>query len=155
MKYGLCVLMLLGSMSIVSAQESVQIAVPAMISFQVVDASASSVGSPDPATISFANASLAVGRALRISVKAEGDMTPPGGPAIPASKISWTTSNASNGVGINGVLSGITFGPVFESQVAAGSGSVDLVWTLTAPGTPLQAGNHSVLLRWKVESITP
>jgi hypothetical protein len=138
-----------------TAQESVQISLPAIVSFEVLDVGVSTAGNPSPTTISFDNASLTPGRALRLSVKAEGDFTPPSGTPIPASNVSWTTSNALNGVGINGMLSATAYNSVFESQVGATSGGLDVSWTLSAPGTPLHAGNHQVTLRWKLEAMTP
>lgn len=137
----------------VEAQESVQISLPLNVSFQVVDVSVSAaVG---PTSITFSNGTLGAGRALRISVRAEGNLTPPSGPAIPASNVSWTTSNVSSGVGVNGTLSAAAYNQVFESQVDATSGGFDLSWTLSAPGTPRHAGNHQATLRWKLEAITP
>lgn len=135
------------------AQETVDISLPLNVSFQVVDVNVSAFAGPTALT--FSNGTLGAGRALRISVRSESDLTPPSGPAIPASKVSWTTSNVSNGVGVNGTLSASVYSQVFESQANATSGGVDLSWTLSAPGTPRRAGNHQATLRWKLEAITP
>jgi len=137
----------------VSAQELVQISVPGIVSFDVLSVGLSSVGSPNPTRISFSNASLLPSHALRISVRAEGDLTGSSGPSIPASQVSWTTSNVSNGVAINGGLSTGAYNQIFQSQTGAISGGFDVVWTLAAPGTPLNAGNHQATLRWKLEAV--
>lgn len=136
-----------------AAQEAVQISVPPAVFFQVLDVHDSITASPT--SISFTNAVLGPGRALRISVRAEGDLAPASGPAIPAASVSWVTSNASNGVGINGTLSTATYVDVYQSLPDAQSGGVDLTWTLSAPGEPRRAGNHQATLRWKVEAISP
>lgn len=151
---GCVCLAILGWASWLRAQESVQISVPAMIAFQVIDVAAGSVGVPDPSTIAFSNAVLDPGRAVRISVKADGDLTGAGGMTIAASNASWTTSNVSGGNGVNGVLSASAYSVVFEGQAGAVAGGVDLRWSLAAPAVS-RAGNYTVTLRWKVESITP
>ncbi len=131
-----------------------RIVVPPTIMFQVPDVSASSTAS-GPTTVSFDQAVLGLGEALRISVKAEGDLTLPGGSSIPATSISWTTSNIVSGIGMNGALNKTTYTTVFQSTVGAASGRVDLTWTLAAPGASVRAGTHQAALRWKFEAITP
>jgi hypothetical protein len=121
----------------------------------VTNVSAATVATGGASIVSFDRARLKPGEALRISVKADGNLTGPGGPAIPASNISWTTSNVLNGIGINGTLSTATYTPVYESQVVATTGRVDLTWTLAAPGASILAGTHQALLRWKFEIIPP
>jgi hypothetical protein len=77
------------------------------------------------------------------------------GSSIPVSKVSWTTLGAGGGTGWNPTLSSSSFALVFQSNPATPSGHVDLVWTLTAPGSGIRAGIHQLTIRWKVESITP
>jgi hypothetical protein len=139
-----------------AAQETVSISVPMAVSFQVTDVSRSTSGSPQVTTISFSNATLSPGRALRVSVQADAAaFTPPSGAGIPASKVSWNTLGASGGVGLNGTLGCSFFALVFQGDPAMTSGRVDLGWTLAAPGSGIRAGTHQLTLRWKVESITP
>ena len=64
-------------------------------------------------------------------------------------------SNVASGIGINGTMSTSTYTPVYESQVLAVTGRVDLTWTLAAPGASIRAGTHQALLRWKFEVFTP
>jgi hypothetical protein len=138
------------------AQEMVSISVPPAINFQVTDVSRSTSGAPTATTISFSNAVLNSGRALRVSVKADAAaFTPPSGSSIPASNVAWTTLGASGGVGSNGTLGSSSYALVFQSQPATASGRVDLSWTLAAPGPGIRAGSHQLTIRWKVESITP
>jgi len=75
------------------------------------------------------------------------------GVAIPASRVSWTTSNAVNGVGSNGTLSKTLYTQLYQGNDNATSGSVDIAWQLAAPGVPLRSGAHVLTLRWKLESI--
>ncbi|MBA2306398.1 MAG: hypothetical protein H0W08_27740 [Acidobacteria bacterium] len=132
----------------------VRIIVPPVVLFQVPNVGANSTAS-SPTTVSFDQAVLGLGEALRISVRADGDLTLPGGGAIPATNISWTTSNVLNGIGINGALNKITYTPVFESTVGAAAGRVVLTWTLSAPGGGLTAGTRYAALRWRFEAVTP
>lgn len=144
---------LLGGLNL-TAQGKVRIVVPAIVSFQVLKVGVSTVAT-NPSSIAFSSAALLPGQVLRISVKAEGDLTPPSGRSIPASKISWRTSNVASGIGMNGVLSSTGYGQVFQGQAGALSGGVNLNWTLAPPGVPLHAGNHQVVIRWKLEAVVP
>jgi hypothetical protein len=139
----------------VRADESVDISLPASVSFQVLDVTTSATGDPSSTTMTFNSAALTSGHALRISVKAESDLMTFSGSTMSAANISWHTSNAANGLGIDGTLSKTAFTEVFESQVGASGGHLDISWNLSAPSTPLRAGVHQVTLRWKVESFVP
>ena len=61
----------------------------------------------------------------------------------------------TNGVGVNGVLSKTSYTVAFEGQPMATTGGVDIVWTLSAPGSAVRAGTHQATLRWKIEAVTP
>ncbi len=137
-----------------ATEETVQISLPPIVSFTVPDVGATTQASPSPTTIAFSGATLDAGRALRISVKAEGNLTGPGG-TIAASQVSWAVSNVLHGVGSNGQLSSTGYAQVFDGQAGATSGSLDVVWSLSAPGTAMHAGVYQVTLRWRVEAITP
>lgn len=138
------------------AQETVSIAVPPAVSFSVTDVSSSTTGSPSPTTISFSNASLNPGKALRVSVQADASaFTPPSGASISASNVSWSTVGAAGGTGWNGTLNATSYTLVFQSDPSPTSGHADLAWTLAAPGSGVRAGIHQLTIRWKLESITP
>jgi hypothetical protein len=139
-------------------QESVQVVLPAAVSFTVFDVSVPAAGSPDPTRLEFTAIDLQAGNALRVSVQAEAaNFTPPapGGSPIPASRISWTTSGAQGGAGTSGTLSDSAYGQVFQSSTAASSAQVDVHWTLAAVGGGVRAGWHDLTLRWKLESVVP
>jgi hypothetical protein len=143
------------SLGVDASPETVKVTVPGSVSFGVSNVNVSTVGSPNPTSMSFNSLSVTAAHVLRVSVKADSDFVPPSGTAIPASRVSWTTSSPTNGVGTNGVLSTTAYGQLFQSTLTKKNGSINIVWTLAAPGTPLRAGNHSLTMRWKFESILP
>ena len=128
---------------------------PSTVTFVILNVAASSGGIPNPTTISFSNAQLLPGRALRISVKADSaTLTPPGGAAIPASNTSWTC-NGVNGTGFAGTVTSAGYTRVYQSDADATSGSCSIVWSFAAPGASILAGFHVVDLRWTFESVAP
>lgn len=146
---------LVGRDIVSSAPDTVTITIPAAVGFAVTNVSAATAGSQASGTVSFANLNAAGGHVLRISVKADSDFIPPGGTAIPASRVSWTTAAASNGVGNNGALSKSAYGQLFQSGNGKKNGSVNVSWSLAAPGAGIRAGVHTLTVRWKIESINP
>lgn len=135
--------------------DTVAVALPTLVQFAVTNVSVNTVGSPSPSHVSFSSASLKNNHGVHFAVKADSNFVPPGGAAIPASNVSWVTSNPSHGLGTNGRLSTASYSDVFQADGDSLSGGFDMVWTLAAPGTPLRAGTHSLTLRWKLESIHP
>jgi hypothetical protein len=137
-----------------AAAESVQVSVPGSVTFWVNDVSASSEGSPGAATVSFESASLNSGRSLRISVRATSStLTAPSGTPIPVSSITWTVTGVAGGTGSSGTLNSSDFTQVFVSSANPTSGAVELRWTLAQPGSGIRAGNHSLALEWRFESV--
>jgi hypothetical protein len=135
--------------------ETARTTLPALIVFEVTDLTTTTEAVTGTTRVSFDEALLGTGRAVRISVKADGDLVPQDDGSIPVSNINWETSGAVNGVGMNGVLNKTTYTPVFQSNVLVLSGQVDVVWKLSAPGPAVRAGPHQVTLRWRIESINP
>jgi len=130
------------------------VTVPPTLSFQIPNISVATVAT-GPTTVSFANAIVPGAEVLRISVKADGNLTKAGAPSIAASLISWTVSGVNNGTGMNGVLSTSTYTPVFLGSNGKKSGSLNIAWTLAAPGTNVRAGTYQTTLRWKFEAVNP
>lgn len=134
---------------------TVRVFVPPMVLFNVPDVSVETTASGS-STVSFDTAVLLLGQALRISVRADGDLAHPSGPAIPAANVFWTTSNAVNGIGFNGTLSKTLYTPVYESNIGVLTGRVDVTWKLAAPGGGIsRSGTRDAVLRWRFESVTP
>lgn len=132
--------------------ESVRITIPAAIGFAVTNVGVATTGSPSTATVSFSALSVLTGRVLRISIKADSNFIPPSGTAIPASNVSWATSSPTNGTGSGGTLSTSSYNRLFQSSANRTSGSVKVTFTLAAPGAAIRAGNHTITVRWKLES---
>ncbi len=136
--------------------ETLRITAPAMLTFDVPDVTQGTSATGGTFRVSFDQAVLRSGRAVRISVRAESDLaTPGGGPRIQAASFSWTTSGVANGVGLNGTLSRNQYRTVFEGMPGATSGAVDLTWSLDLAGRNVRAGTHTGLLRWRIETFVP
>lgn len=133
---------------------TVRIDLPPAVLVQIVDVSAAEVSS-STARVSFNQAFLSSGQALRISVRADSGLVLPHGGIIPASAVRWTTSQVNNGLGINGALHTGIFAPVYESHAGSRAGRVDLTFHLTLPPGITRAGTAQMTLRWKLEAITP
>ncbi len=139
-----------------TAQQVVLISLPASVGFTVTDVGQSTIGNPDPTAVSFTIVNLALFHSLRVSVKADADFVPPSGAAIPASRVSWTTTNANQATGSSGTMSTAAFTEVFETGSGVlGSGGIDVRWTLAAPGAAIRAGSHIATIRWRLESVVP
>jgi hypothetical protein len=135
--------------------ETVTVTLPTLVQFNVTNVGVDTIGSPSPSHASFSDSALKNNRGVHFMVKADSNFVPPSGTAIPASNISWVTSNPSHGIGTNGTLSTAAYADVFQADSDSVSGGFDMAWKLAAPGTPLRAGTHSLTLRWKLESIKP
>jgi hypothetical protein len=147
----------LGSLAAEADTPTVNVTVPAFVSFAVTNVKVSTTGSPNPFTVSFTGADHFGGLAFRISVKAvASSFTPPAGSSIPASKVSWSIVGAQSGTGYNGTLSSTAYTIVYQSVLAPSSGSVRLAWSLAAPdASGLRAGNHTLSLTWRLEAVVP
>jgi hypothetical protein len=140
------------------AQETVDVVLPAAVSFTVFDVSVATTGSPEPTRLEFTSIQLQAGNALRVSVQADAAaFTPPapGGSTIAASKVSWTTSGAVGGSGTPGTLSDTAYSQVFETTTAASAAQIDVHWTQAAIGGGVRSGSHDLTMRWKLESVVP
>ncbi len=134
--------------------ESVRIDAPALLTFDVADVDVVTYASGGTFTVSFDQAVLRPGRGVRISVIGL-DLTPPQGPPIQASSLSWTTSGAVNGVGVNGTLSRNQYRTVFEGVAGVTTGRVELTWSLDLGNRNVRAGTHTGQLRWRIETYNP
>ena len=146
----------LAALSIPAAADGVTVSVPSFLSFNVWDVTRPTTGSPTVFHIAFSDAVLGAGESVRIGVQANAsDFTPPAGPAIPTSLVSWSVTNPVNGTGAGGTLSADTCATVLLAAPDSTSGSADLTWTLAAPGPGIRAGNHALAVTWKIESVSP
>jgi hypothetical protein len=138
--------------------QTVTVTVPAGVSFNVADVSASTVGTPNPATVSYSTPLLFTNsQKLKISVRADSTVfAGPGTTRIAASSASWTATTPS-GTASNGTLTNAAYVEVYRSpanlQITT-TGSVSMVWTL-APiaAAGLRSGTHTLTVRWRFEAI--
>ena len=149
--------LLVASTDISQAQltETARVTAPVTLTFNVVDPAGVTVASGGTFRVEFDQAVLRSGRAVRISVKADADLTSPGGPSIQAANLSWTASGALNGVAVNGTLSKTQYRTVFDGIVGATTGRVDITWSVDLAGRNVRAGIHTGQLRWRIETVTP
>jgi hypothetical protein len=158
MRYGIpaliTVFVSLGGESTASGQETVMVSVPQGIFHHVTNVNA--VTTSNTVSVSFQNAKLSAGRALRISVRAKtSHMNGRSRATIPCSKFSWTATGASGGMGFSGTLVDSSYAVVYQSVVNPTAGSVDLSWRLASPGPSLRAEAQTLDLEWRIESVGP
>ncbi|MCL6629813.1 MAG: hypothetical protein K6U00_09465 [Armatimonadetes bacterium] len=139
--------------------DSADVSLPGYVGFIVQDVHEPTSGNPNPSTLSFQDAELTAGGALRIGVRAAADyFTKPSseGDAIPVSSVTWSVESCTNGIGYPGSLDASSFTTVYQSNPDVSAGSIDLNWTLAQlTGISLRAGMHSVSATWKIECIVP
>jgi hypothetical protein len=138
-----------------TAQGAVTITVPASVSFTVPNVTVATTGSPTAARVSFNTLVVAPTQVLRISVRADAAnfSSPSAGTAIPATKLTWTTSNTSGGTGSSGTLTSSSYTTLFQSSPLQLSGSVDVTWVLGPPGGGIRAGSHTLTVRYRLEAL--
>jgi hypothetical protein len=149
-----CLLAALGFLASTAAfAESVNITLPSTVAFNVTNVTLNTGGGTS--AISYTSASLTLTHRLRIRIRADAaQFTPPAGAStIPAANVSWTTSGASGGTGYSGTLTAASFTRVFLSNPSPTTGSVNVTWTLSAPGASIRAGSHRLTAHWRVESV--
>ena len=71
------------------------------------------------------------------------------------SKVSWTLLGANGGTATSGTLSSSLYGLVFQSNPGDRIGPCRSGVVARRAGSGVRAGNHHLVIRWKVESITP
>lgn len=134
------------------AQDTVDISLPAAVTFVVGDISASTDAVQNPTQVSYSNFT---GTNLRISIKAENaDFTRPieDGGYIHANLVSWTcTGCGPGGTTHNGSLQGGSYVDIYDGTAA--SNSFDITWTLATITEAVHAGDHSLTSTWKIESL--
>lgn len=146
---------LMGIVDSASAQSrQATIAIPAGVSFNVVDPAVSTTGNPAPFRVTITNGSVGRGQRIYVSVKADTtNFSGPGTTRIPASNVSWTATAVNGGTGSAGTLSSTAYVQVYRTRTNPGSGAVDMTWMLAAPSAAgLMAGTHSLTVRWRIEA---
>ena len=139
-----------------TVSEQARVTIPAAISFNVFDVSASHAASA--ASITIDNIVLATAtKQLKLSIQASAaSFTPPVGGATTwsATDITWNAATWTNATGSSGTLSSSAYNAVATCNANASTCSTTgLVFTLGAKSTVNRSGNHTLTATWKVESI--
>ena len=136
--------------------EQARVSVPASVSFAVTN-----VGNTTTAgavTVAVDRIVLATAtKQLRVTVQAAaGAFTPPVGGAATwsASDVTWNAPSWTRATGASGTLSSSSFNQVATCDPdAADCSTTGLVFTLGAKPSVQRAGNHTLTVTWKFESI--
>lgn len=136
--------------------EQAQVTVPAGITFSVDDVASSTAASAASVTVD--NIVLATAtKQLKISVQAgAASFTPPVALATTwsASDLSWNAATWTSATGASGTLSDAAYTEVATCAAdTASCSTTGLVFTLGAKPTVKRAGNHTLSVTWKFESI--
>lgn len=136
--------------------EQAQVTVPAGITFSVGDVASSTAASAASVTVD--NIVLATAtKQLKISVQAgAASFAPPVALATTwsASDLSWNAATWTNGAGAGGTLSDVAYSEVATcTEDSASCSTTGLVFTLGANSAVKRAGNHTLSVTWKFESI--
>lgn len=140
----------------VTVSEQARVVVPAGISFNVTNVGAVTVAGAATVTIDQIVLASAT-KQLRLSVKADtASFTAPaaGETTWVAGDVSWAAGTWTAASGVGGTLSASTFNPVATCDSgAAGCSTSSLVFSLGSKPEVRRSGTHTLVVRWKVESI--
>lgn len=136
--------------------EQARVTFPSGVSFTVADV-ASNTASGN-ASVNASNIVLSTAtKQLRVSLQANAAaFTPPvsGATTWSAADVTWGAGTWTNATGAAGTLSSSAYNEV--ATCAANAASCDtsaLVFTLGAKSTVQRSGNHTLVVRWRVEAI--
>ena len=145
------------SCMVVHVSEQCYLTVPAIIGFQIADSRVDTTSTP----VFIALNGIVLARAtqqvkLYLKAMTESFVTPvPDAPTWRATDIHWSTGVWQHGAGQEGTLSAASFSQLVRSDAGATSLTTDgFVFTLHANPSVIQAGDHSLQLVWKIESMT-
>ena len=140
----------------VTVSEQARVAVPAGITFNVSNISASTAASAAAVTIDQVVLGTAT-KQLRLSLKANAaNFTPPvaGAATWAASDVTWNAATWTTAAGLGGTLSSATYNTVATCDPGVASCSTTgLVFTLGSKPTVQRSGTHTLVVTWKVEAI--
>lgn len=139
-----------------NVSEQARVTVPAGVSFNVTNVSSSTAATA--ASIAVDSIVLATAtKQLRVSLQANAaSFTAPVGGATTwaAGDVAWNAATWTNATGAAGTLSNAAYTAVATCAAdAADCSTTGLVFTLGAKSTVKRAGNHTLVVTWKFESI--
>jgi hypothetical protein len=139
-----------------NVSEQATVSVPAAVSFNVTNITNPTSASGSSVTVS----SIVLGTAtkqLKVSVQANAtSFTPPvsGATTWAAGDVTWNAATWTNATGAGGTLSSSSYNTVADCVADASTcNTTGLVFTLAAKPTIKRAGNHTLTVTWKFESI--
>jgi hypothetical protein len=139
-----------------TVSEQARVVVPASVSFAVTNVGNGTAASAVGVTIDRIVLATAT-KQLKVSVQAAAaSFTPPvvGATTWSAGDVSWNTATWTHATGTNGVLSASSFIEIATCDPnAVDCSTTGLVFTLGPKSTVQRAGNHTLVVTWKVESI--
>jgi hypothetical protein len=138
-----------------NVSEQATVTVPATVTFNVTNVNTTTASASQSVTTS--SVVLADGKSLKISLEANAaTFTAPagGGTTWAAGDVTWNAATWSNsGVGATGTLSNSAFTQVATCAPNTACSTSTLVFTLAANAAVARAGNHTLVVTWKFESI--
>jgi len=139
-----------------SVSEQARVTVPAGVTFNVTNITASTAASAASVTVD--NIVLATAtKQLQVSLQANAaSFTPPVGGATTwsASDVTWNAATWTNATGASGTMSNSAYNTVATCTAdAATCSTTGLLFTLGAKSTVKRSGNHTLVVTWKFESI--
>lgn len=139
-----------------TVSEQARVVVPAAVTFSVTDVSLSTAASAASVTVDRIVLATAT-KQFKISLQAAASsFTPPVVSATTwsASDVTWNAATWTSATGSSGTLSSSTYNTVATCTAdAAGCSTTSLVFTLGPKTTVQRAGNHTLSVTWKFESI--
>lgn len=138
-----------------TVSEQAKVTLPSGVTFNVTNISANTGGNT---SLTIANIVLSTAtKQLKVSVQANAAaFTPPvsGATTWSATDVSWNAAAWTQGTGSSATLSSGAYGAVGTCTAGVSSCSTSaLTFTLAAKSTVKRSGAHTLVVRWKIESI--
>ena len=139
-----------------NVSEQARVTVPSGVTFNVSNVSSNTAGGAASVTVTSIVLATAT-KQLKVSLQANAaSFTPPivGATTWSASDVTWNAASWTNATGAAGTLSNSAYNTVATCTAdVADCSTTALVFTLGAKATVKRAGNHTVVVTWKFESI--
>jgi hypothetical protein len=139
-----------------NVSEQARVTVPAGVTFNVTNVSASTAATAASVTVTSIVLSTAT-KQLKVSLQGNAaSFTPPIALATTwsAGDVTWNAAAWTNATGASGTLSNAAYTTVATCAAdAADCSTTALVFSLGAKSTVKRAGNHTLVVTWKFESI--
>ena len=139
-----------------NVSEQARVTVPAGVTFNVTNVTAATAATAASVTVDSIVLSTAT-KQLRVSLQGNAaSFTPPVALATTwsAGDVTWNAATWTNATGASGTLSNAAYTAVATCAAdATGCSTTGLVFTLGAKSTVNRAGNHTLVVTWKFESI--